>query len=119
MTPSTDVVNVPVDRGLTWAEVSSGTTSKVHKRKNVLFVTFASHKRKDGGVFEKVLESRVRVIPESDRRTMQSAIEFAATHLFRTGPPTGDWGGVRFSVPEKLDTGHVVWRHHARCRNYE
>ena len=33
----------------------------------------------------------------------------------RIGPPTGDWGGVRFSVREKLEGGHVVWRHHPRC----
>jgi hypothetical protein len=30
------------------------------------------------------------------------------------GQPTGTWYAPPFSVPEKLDSGHVVWRHHAR-----
>ena len=42
-------------------------------------------------------------------------LECTATHALRICPPSApDPFGVRFCVTEKLDTGHVVWRHHPR-----
>jgi len=41
-------------------------------------------------------------------------IASASTHALRIGGPIGECKGVRFAVREKLDSGHVVWRHH-RC----
>ena len=48
-------------------------------------------------------------------RLAQPASGFAE----RIGDPTGRWGAVPFSVKEKLDTSHVVWKHHPRCGDYE
>jgi hypothetical protein len=38
----------------------------------------------------------------------------ASTHGQMTGPPSGRWGDVRFSVRERLDSGAVVWKFHPR-----
>jgi hypothetical protein len=42
-------------------------------------------------------------------------VECARTHARLIGPPTDGSKPPPFSVREKLDGGHVVWRHHARC----
>jgi hypothetical protein len=62
----------------------------------------------DGGGAEIAHQnSRIRAI---------KLVESAATSLVRIEEPsTGTWHTPPFSVREKLDTGHVLWRHHRRC----
>jgi hypothetical protein len=43
----------------------------------------------------------------------------ASSHAQMIGPPSDGRGTPPFSVRERLDCGGIVWRHHARCRDYE
>lgn len=52
---------------------------------------------------------------ENGRVRAVRLIQTAATSAQRIGPPTGDPFGTKFSVREKLDSGHTVWKHHARA----
>lgn len=52
---------------------------------------------------------------QNDRVKKIRLVATASTHLVRIGEPTGNWGQLPFSVREKLDSGHVLWKHHPRA----
>jgi hypothetical protein len=42
----------------------------------------------------------------------------ASSRARMIGPPSDGWLAPRFCVREKLDSGHVVWKHHWRATDY-
>jgi hypothetical protein len=73
-----------------------------------------------GALARSMVVSGVAEIAHQNGRVKSVRLGAAATSVARIiGPPTDGSKPPPFSVREKLDNGFVVWKHHARCWDYE